>query len=98
MSPDSLVIAPLARQAYSENMFCGHNPRCPLSPTNTRLALKFGPRGLVFEDIRALFSASMEVFDTKTMQHLESIDLTSVGGSLTWVDRRDGWWYACFAQ
>ncbi len=42
--------------------------------------------------------SSVEVFDPKTMQHLESFDLTSVGGSLTWVDRRDGWWYACFAQ
>ncbi|MDZ4402805.1 DUF1080 domain-containing protein [Prosthecobacter sp.] len=42
--------------------------------------------------------SSVEVFDPQTMQHLESIDLTSVGGSLTWVDRRDGWWYACFAQ
>lgn len=42
--------------------------------------------------------SSVEVFDPKTMQHLDSIDLTSVGGSLTWVDRRDGWWYACFAQ
>jgi hypothetical protein len=42
--------------------------------------------------------SSVEVFNPKTMQHLESIDLTSVGGSLTWVDRRDGWWYACFAQ
>lgn len=42
--------------------------------------------------------SSVEVFDSRTMQHLESIDLTNVGGSLTWVDRRDGWWYACFAQ
>ena len=42
--------------------------------------------------------STVEVFDPKTMQHLESIDLTSVGGSLTWVDLRDGWWYACFAQ
>jgi hypothetical protein len=42
--------------------------------------------------------SSVEVFDPKTMQHLESIDLTDAGGSLTWVDRRDGWWYACFAQ
>jgi len=42
--------------------------------------------------------SSVEVFDPKSMKHLESIDLTSVGGSLTWVDRRDGWWYACFAQ
>lgn len=42
--------------------------------------------------------SSVEVFDPKTMQHLKSIDLTRVGGSLTWVDRRDGAWYACFAQ
>lgn len=42
--------------------------------------------------------SSVEVFDPKTMRHLESIDLTRVGGSLTWVDRRDGRWYACFAQ
>ncbi len=42
--------------------------------------------------------SSVEVFDPKTMRHHESIDLTRVGGSLTWVDRRDGWWYACFAQ
>ena len=42
--------------------------------------------------------SSVEIFDPKTMQHLESIDLTDAGGSLTWVDRRDGWWYACFAQ
>lgn len=42
--------------------------------------------------------SSVEVFDITTMQPLESIDLTGIGGSLTWVDRRDGWWYACFAQ
>lgn len=42
--------------------------------------------------------SSVEIWDRKTMQHLESIDLSAVGGSLTWVDRRDGWWYACFAQ
>lgn len=42
--------------------------------------------------------SSVEVFDPKTMRHLESIDLTRVGGSLTWVDRCDGAWYACFAQ
>ena len=42
--------------------------------------------------------SSVEVFDPKTMQHLESIDLTDAGGSLTWVDRRDGEWFACFAQ
>lgn len=42
--------------------------------------------------------SSVEVWDAETLRHLESLDLTAVGGSLTWVDRRDGWWYACFAQ
>ncbi len=42
--------------------------------------------------------SSVEVWDPKTMEHVESIDLTDAGGSLTWVDRRDGEWFACFAQ
>lgn len=42
--------------------------------------------------------SSVEVWDARTLRHLESHDLTAAGGSLTWVDRRDGWWYACFAQ
>lgn len=43
-------------------------------------------------------TSSVEIWDPQTMQHLESIDLTDADGSLTWVDRRDGVWYACFAQ
>lgn len=42
--------------------------------------------------------SSVEVWDTKTMRHLETTDLTHAGGSLTWVDLRDGTWFACFAQ
>ena len=42
--------------------------------------------------------SSVEIFDPETMAHLQSIDLTFKNGSLTWVDRRDGWWYACYAQ
>lgn len=42
--------------------------------------------------------SSVEVWDTATMKQVQSIDLTEAGGSLTWVDRRDGVWYACFAQ
>ncbi|HRJ09926.1 MAG TPA: DUF1080 domain-containing protein [Prosthecobacter sp.] len=42
--------------------------------------------------------SSVEIWDAATLEHLQSVDLTSAGGSLTWVDRRDGWWYACFAQ
>lgn len=42
--------------------------------------------------------SSVEIWDSQTMQHLESIDVTIDGGSLTWVDRRADVWYACFAQ
>ncbi len=42
--------------------------------------------------------SSVEVWNARTLRHLMSIDLTRENGSLTWVDRRDGWWYACFAQ
>ena len=42
--------------------------------------------------------SSVEIWDPASMQHLESIDLTDAGGSLTWVDRQDGVWLACFAQ
>ncbi|MDB6005937.1 MAG: hypothetical protein JWR15_2924 [Prosthecobacter sp.] len=42
--------------------------------------------------------SSVEIWDAQTMQHLESVDVTVDGGSLTWVDRREGKWYACFAQ
>lgn len=42
--------------------------------------------------------SSVEIWDTKTMQHLETIDLTRIDGSLTWVDQRDGTWFACFAH
>jgi hypothetical protein len=43
-------------------------------------------------------TSSVEIFHPHAMQHVQSIDLTFVGGSLTWVDQRDGFWYACFAQ
>lgn len=42
--------------------------------------------------------SSVEVFEASTLRHLESIDVSDPTGSLTWVDQRDGWWYACFAQ
>ncbi len=42
--------------------------------------------------------SSVEIWDAQTMQHLESMDLTDAEGSLTWVDRREGRWYACYAQ
>lgn len=42
--------------------------------------------------------SSVEIWDTQKMEHVETINLTAVGGSLTWVDQRDGAWYACFAE
>ena len=42
--------------------------------------------------------SSVEIWATQSMQYLKTIDLSHVGGSLTWVDRRDGAWFACFAQ
>jgi acyl transferase domain-containing protein len=42
--------------------------------------------------------SSVEIWDPATMQHLLSIDLSHIDGSLTWVDRRGGVWFACFAQ
>ncbi|WP_395743934.1 DUF1080 domain-containing protein [Prosthecobacter sp.] len=43
-------------------------------------------------------TSTVEIWDPQTMKHLESIEVSIDGGSLTWVDRRDGRWYACFAQ
>lgn len=41
---------------------------------------------------------SVEVFDPQRMVHLRSVALTPQPGSLTWVDRRDGAWWAGFAN
>lgn len=42
--------------------------------------------------------SSIEIWDTQTLQHVESHCFESPPGSLTWVDRRDGAWFACFAH
>ena len=42
--------------------------------------------------------SSVEIWNTETMQHLESHSFEKPPGSLTWVDRRDGKWFACFAH
>jgi hypothetical protein len=42
--------------------------------------------------------SSVEIWDAKALQHLESMDLTDAEGSLTWVDRREGRWDAGYAQ
>ncbi len=42
--------------------------------------------------------SSVEIWDTATMRHLTSHVFPKPPGSLTWVDRRDGIWFACFAH
>ncbi len=42
-------------------------------------------------------TGSVEIFDTATLKHLDSHSFGHGYGSFTWLDRRDGAWYACFA-
>ena len=43
-------------------------------------------------------TSSVEIFDPRRMVHLRSVALAEQPGSLTWVDRRDGAWWAGFAN
>lgn len=42
--------------------------------------------------------SSIEVWDTATMRHVDSHRFESPPGSLTWIDKRGGKWFACFAR
>lgn len=42
--------------------------------------------------------SSVEIWDTKTMQHIGSHSFGRADGSLTWIDRRNGRWIACFVH
>lgn len=42
--------------------------------------------------------SSVEIFDPARMVHLRSIQLGEQGGSLTWIERRNGAWFAGFAN
>ncbi len=42
--------------------------------------------------------SQVEVFDPASLNHLRTIPLGEQPGSLTWVDRRDGSWWAGFAN
>jgi len=42
--------------------------------------------------------SQVEVFDPTTLKHLRTIPLGHQPGSLTWVDRKDGSWWAGFAN
>ncbi|MEU2429726.1 hypothetical protein ABZ611_09405 [Streptomyces sp. NPDC007861] len=42
--------------------------------------------------------SSIEIFDTRTMRHIGSHSFGIDRGSLTWLDRHDGAWWAAFAN
>jgi hypothetical protein len=43
-------------------------------------------------------TSSVEVWDARTMQHVSSYSFGIGRGSLTWLDRHDGFWWATFAN
>jgi hypothetical protein len=43
-------------------------------------------------------TSSIEVWDAKTMEHIESHSLGIQLGSLTWLDKHDGYWWGTFAN
>ena len=43
-------------------------------------------------------TSSVEFFDPVKMVHLRTVSLGQQIGSLTWVDRKDGFWWAAFAN
>lgn len=43
-------------------------------------------------------TSSVEIWDTETLDHIGSHSFGILYGSLTWLDRKDGYWYACFAH
>ena len=47
---------------------------------------------------RAVSLSSIEVFETDTLEHVESHSFGIFGGSATWVDRADGHWWVAFAH
>jgi hypothetical protein len=42
--------------------------------------------------------SSVEIWNPETLQHVDSISFGRTDGSLTWIDRRDGRWIACFVH
>jgi hypothetical protein len=42
--------------------------------------------------------SSVEIWETGSLQHQRSIDLGETDGSLTWIDRHNGNWIACFVH
>ncbi|MBX3749181.1 MAG: hypothetical protein KF897_03745 [Opitutaceae bacterium] len=42
--------------------------------------------------------SSVEVWDPADLHHVEAISLGRTDGSITWIDRREGRWIACFVH
>ena len=42
--------------------------------------------------------SSVEIFETATLRHVGSHSFGRTDGSLTWIDRREGKWIACFVH
>lgn len=42
--------------------------------------------------------SSVEIWDAATLQHVATHSFGRTDGSLTWIDRRDGRWLACFVH
>jgi hypothetical protein len=42
--------------------------------------------------------SSVEIWDVATMQHVDSHSFGIHAGSLTWIDRREGFWWVVFAN
>jgi hypothetical protein len=47
---------------------------------------------------RVPMDSSIEVWDAKTLAHVESIPLGEAYGSCTWIDRHGGAWWVCYAH
>jgi hypothetical protein len=43
-------------------------------------------------------ASSLEYFDPATLQPVKSVSLGIRHGSLTWAEKKDGFWWACFAH
>jgi hypothetical protein len=43
-------------------------------------------------------ASSVEIFDTGTMKHIGSHSFGLFGGSATWIDEKDGYWWVTFAN
>jgi len=43
-------------------------------------------------------ASSVEIWDVQTMQHIATHSFGINWGSLTWIDRHDGYWWALFAN